>query len=65
MWRSFLSSDEGIRGLAWILERRPPLTEKTWQIAAGFERFNECIQEILNTGVASKDDDDKEDKLKV
>jgi len=64
-WRSFLASDEGQRGLGWIDEQRPPLDEKNWQQAAGFEQYRKRITEILEFGLASKNDDEGDDKLKI
>jgi hypothetical protein len=65
-WRAFLASDEGTRGMAWIIERRPPLDEKNWQQAAGFEEFGKRIQDIMGYGLTgSNDDESKEDKLRI
>ena len=61
-WRSFLSSEEGQEGLQYILSQRPPLDERQWQRAAGFEEFKRRIDEILEfesaRGANSTDESD-------
>jgi len=63
-WRSFLSSQEGMDGLTWILEQRPLLDTETWQKAAGFEEFHKRISDILEFEQAARSRHEEEDTLK-
>ena len=63
-WRSFLSSEEGMIGRQWILQQRPPLDDKHWQQAGGFEDYDRRIDQILDFERARRAKDDEEDNLK-
>lgn len=64
-WRNFLSSEEGIIGMQWIMEQRPKLNEKEWQQAGGFEKFREKMQEIEEFETARATKDDEPERLKT
>ena len=63
-WRNFMSSEEGMAGMAWILSQRPAIDEKTWARAGGFEDFKRRVDDLLEFEQAKRGRDDDEDTLK-
>ena len=64
-WRNFLSSEEGLIGMQWIMEQRPRIDEKNWARAGGFEDFRAKIDEILEFETARTTKDDEPERLKT
>ena len=63
-WRNFLSSQEGITGMQWIMEQRGKIDDKNWAQVAGFEKFRDKIAEIEEFETARAVKDDETERLK-
>ena len=69
-WRAFFSTSAAQEGLAWILTQRPKVVGDNMEAAAlsgkesaGFDRFKECIDDILNTESARRAKTEESDEL--
>lgn len=69
-WRAFFSTEAARDGLEWILSQRPKVIGDTMESAAlsgkesaGFDRFKQCIDDILATESARRSKSDEPDDL--